>query len=443
MWSQWCCGKKARLWHSYPHRIRIQKPFLMFIVVICVLTTCILHQIASGKTNLLTASKTNVSWSEIEALATPFPSAAELSSFSDISGLPPFEIDVVYSYGGYRNDSTNIHHRDNGELRYSLRSVFSNMPWFRRIYIVCPDELALNGPDSPLFPPWLDRHKMGEFETPSNGMTHSISFVSQSSLFADPANALNNNNSNAFEVVMHRIPGLSSAFIYLCDDFFIGRPLSWTFFYKVDDVTGITPRVPLSVFEKYFRVRLTLSGISRNYRNPHWYPTTYDCDITLIDDYWKELREAPLTSLIPPRVERYESHAPRPLTKELLTSFRNKYPKWFEFVESHKERYCCPATVRGFLCNRQEGLWLPLYKQYIDFEIKVDVMQNPPSGMAHYYCRNSDCIHPEIERLLELRPYTFSINDYYSEDHDQYLSQVTAFRVFCDTYWPQKAVFEK
>ncbi|KAK3242460.1 hypothetical protein CYMTET_47852 [Cymbomonas tetramitiformis] len=99
-------------------------------------------------------------------------------------------------------------YRDNDELRYSLRSVEMNLPWFRHIYLVTNGQV----------PTWLN------VEHPKiTVVPHSMIFPNRSHLptFSSPA----------IEAHLHRIPGLSHQFIYLNDDVFFGQPVwpdDWT-----------------------------------------------------------------------------------------------------------------------------------------------------------------------------------------------------------------------
>jgi len=407
----------------------------------------------------VSASNTNFTTRDVSRMRTPFPSPQELAEFDSIAGVPPFDVDVVFNYGGYRDrDHAGAHARDQGELQYSLRSVFLNMPWIRHIFIVCPDELAEQLSASSLWPPWLDADSLS-FETPSNGRQHSIIFVAQSRLFVDSANAIGNRNSNAFEINLHRTPGLSEHFISFCDDFFAGRPVPWTFFFAADPVadTKWIPRISWSIFKQYFAA-------------PAWsvrrYATTYDCDVLQLKSASVVRANFTATSDIPARVTQYYSHAPRPLTKSLMREFVAKYPKWFRFVESHKERWCCPLVYfwqkRNYACWRQENLWLTLYKQYVDFELRVDIMDDTAmldidhdriallpyhvsaKDFANYYHEYKGwTADDKFSRLLDIRPYTFAFNDHFAQEPCEYLRQFRAWHIFANTYWPRQAPFEK
>jgi hypothetical protein len=91
-------------------------------------------------------------------------------------------------------------YRNNGELRFSLRSLLSFAPWVRRIHILTNGQV----------PSWL------------NSSHPRVHLVTHAEVFPDPE-VLPTFNSNAIEMCLHRIPGLSRHFIYFNDDVFLGR----------------------------------------------------------------------------------------------------------------------------------------------------------------------------------------------------------------------------
>jgi hypothetical protein len=93
--------------------------------------------------------------------------------------------------------------RNNGELRCSLRSLLRYAPWVRRIHILTNGQA----------PRWLDR---------SHPRIH---LVTHAEVFPQPE-CLPAFNSNAIEMCLHRIPGLSRRFLYFNDDVFLGRRTS-------------------------------------------------------------------------------------------------------------------------------------------------------------------------------------------------------------------------
>jgi Stealth protein CR2, conserved region 2/Stealth protein CR4, conserved region 4 len=90
--------------------------------------------------------------------------------------------------------------RDNGELRYLLRSLGRYAPWVRHIHLVT------NGQR----PAWLDPAVPG------------LTVVTHRDLFPDPT-VLPTFNSYAIEAVLHRIPGLADRYLYFNDDVLLGR----------------------------------------------------------------------------------------------------------------------------------------------------------------------------------------------------------------------------
>jgi hypothetical protein len=92
--------------------------------------------------------------------------------------------------------------RENGELRYALRSIHLHMPWVRTIHLVTNGQV----------PSWLD------FDHPG------INLVSHADFFADPS-SLPVFSSSAIEANLHRIgmAGVANRFLLFNDDFFVGQ----------------------------------------------------------------------------------------------------------------------------------------------------------------------------------------------------------------------------
>ncbi len=91
-------------------------------------------------------------------------------------------------------------YRSNGELKFSVRALLRFAPWVRYIHILTNGQA----------PPWLDRSHPR------------IRLVSHAEVFPEPE-LLPTFNSNAIEICLHRIPGLSRRFLYFNDDVFLGR----------------------------------------------------------------------------------------------------------------------------------------------------------------------------------------------------------------------------
>uniref|UniRef100_A0A7S3GCJ4 Uncharacterized protein n=1 Tax=Palpitomonas bilix TaxID=652834 RepID=A0A7S3GCJ4_9EUKA len=168
----------------------------------------------SSPTSLSTSSFTREEGRQ--RLANPFQ-APPPTSFSDI--------DIVYTwtdgsrewyrrllvstFGRTEGEAKGSRYKDNGELRYSFRSLFQHVPEFRHLYLVTFDERMV--------PDWL------KIEAKKEGSR--VTLVPHSAIFRGKKlhSHLPTFNSNAIEVNLWRIPGLSEYFLYVNDDYFFAR----------------------------------------------------------------------------------------------------------------------------------------------------------------------------------------------------------------------------
>lgn len=98
-------------------------------------------------------------------------------------------------------DAQSNRFRDNGELKFSLRSLEQFAPWVRKVFLVTNGQV----------PGWLNRD-----HPRLTVVTHEELFERKSDLPVF--------NSNAIESRLHHIEGLSRRFLYLNDDLFFGGP---------------------------------------------------------------------------------------------------------------------------------------------------------------------------------------------------------------------------
>lgn len=125
--------------------------------------------------------------------------------------------------------------RQNGELKYLLRSVETNLPWIRKIFLITDHQI----------PRWLN------VENPK------IQIVYHEDIF--PKDALPVFNSAAIEARLPFIPGLSEHFLYANDDYFAAAPLPKSFFF---DSNG-NPKVYVRFKKKTSTANLWLSQIKK------------------------------------------------------------------------------------------------------------------------------------------------------------------------------------
>lgn len=141
----------------------------------------------------------------------------------------PIEIDLVYMWvdgndpawqakrqaiTGHVENKTSAdckgRYVDNGELKYSLRSIELYAPWIRKIFIVTDNQV----------PEWLDT---------SNPK---IQIVDHTEIM--PPESLPCFNSVIIEHFIHRIPGLSEHFLLANDDTLLNQPVEPETFFETD-----------------------------------------------------------------------------------------------------------------------------------------------------------------------------------------------------------------
>lgn len=105
-------------------------------------------------------------------------------------------------------DNRDERYRDHGLLRYWFRGVDKFTPWVRKIHFVTWGHL----------PKWLDT------DNPKINIVRHEDFI--------PKEYLPTFNSNAIELNLHRIKGLSENFVYFNDDMFLLRSMKETEFFR-------------------------------------------------------------------------------------------------------------------------------------------------------------------------------------------------------------------
>ena len=127
--------------------------------------------------------------------------------------------------------------QDNEELRYSLRSILKYIPWIRKIFIIMPNDKV-------------------KFLKPYEEIKEKIIYVKDKDLLG-----FDSSNSVAFQFNLYKMEnfGLSKNFIYMDDDYFIGKPLKKSdFFYYDRKKKEIFPFVLTSSFRELDKRRTLL-----------------------------------------------------------------------------------------------------------------------------------------------------------------------------------------
>lgn len=145
--------------------------------------------------------------------------------------LENIEVDVVYKYIDLRDPNLKRKNNtvdkyiskdyDNDELKYSLRSVFENIPWIRKIFIIMPND------------------KVRFLKEPEEIKDKIIYIKNEDVLGVD------SDSCEAYEWSFWKLKdyGCSNHILYFCDDYFIGKPMNKSDFFYKDSKNRVLPYI--------------------------------------------------------------------------------------------------------------------------------------------------------------------------------------------------------
>lgn len=189
--------------------------------------------------------------------------------------------------------------RDNGELRYSLRSILQYCDWVRNIYLVTDSQI----------PTWLD---------PDHPRIH---MVSHQELFGGEGK-LPTYNSHAIASRIHHIEGLSEQYIITNDDVFFGQDVGQRHFFLSNGTS------------KFFLSRATLPDRAQ-YSLTHEAARSNSAQLLERDFGVK--------------VSRAFYHTPLPQIRSLMFELEERYPEAFEITRSNQLRSHHDFEVNAWL----------------------------------------------------------------------------------------------
>lgn len=269
--------------------------------------------------------------------------------------------------------------RDSGELRFSLRSLETYAPWVGRIFLVTNGQI----------PQWL------RTDHPR------LRLVRHEDIFQD-ASHLPTFNSAAIEANLHRIPGISSRFLYLNDDFFFGRPVPGGHYMTAEG----RPRIWVDPWELPFR-----------------YGDKDDMAIQWLG-YCRDL----LTAALGRRRLANPFHGPVLIDRNALSQTEDQWREEFRRISASRfrtGRMAMPHVLYIHWLAAQGGCDLCVSSaEYGSF-----VMFRPPLAL----------VEQELQDLRRMRPFSFCINDDWDGDP---AIKAQLLRRFFEDYFPQPSTFE-
>lgn len=296
------------------------------------------------------------------------------------------------------DDKEKTHFRDPGLFKYWFRGVEKFAPWVNHIYLVT------NGQ----YPEFLDTN------------IKNLTWVRHEEIM--PQDSLPTFNSNAIELSIDKIKGLSEHFVVFNDDMFLIKPVKPTDFFDVDgkpkDTAGLNQIMPVEDFDHSIANNITI--INKKFDKKK-----------VLSEQWHlflNIKNGPLniyTLLLWffPRFSRlYDLHIPYSLTKENFKAFFDLAPLWKE------------KTIRTrFRSKNDLTIWGVRYFQIVSGKISPRVYN---FGKFYTY-KQKDAI---IKELCKAKHSVIDINDVEIENYDRIVFEiVNAF----EKKFPEKSTFEK
>ena len=226
-----------------------------------------------------------------------FPNPTPLVAAPTTTPQPP--VDIVIPWSGERPGDMSGTNRDDGTIRYTIRSMLKHMPWARTIYIFAD-------PTEP--PKWLT--EFGDKVQLVNRCAHFI------------GGQANCPSQNTFAVYanFHTIPDLAEHFIACDDDVIISSPLTREHFFIDGKVVA---SIRGSGSEIYSGVT-TDGGVSY---------------VTELKTPYHDGGKRALPSKLPKQV-RSTMHTAFGFLKTEIKKMQEEYTEWFDFVSAHRTRFC-------------------------------------------------------------------------------------------------------
>lgn len=276
---------------------------------------------------------------------------------TDLKNILKEHIDIVIKYIDLNDKQLNrlginqmYKDKDNEELKYSIRSILNYLPWIRKIHIIMPNNKV-------------------KFFKSFEQIKYKINYIKDKDLLGfDSANIF----SFTFNLYKLEKFGVSKNFIYMEDDFFIGKPLQKTNFFYFDKKER---KVIPFIINRYFN-EMNKSEVFNNYDElykikdsifPHsrlgWWLSIYCTNKYFIERYKIPLIDILFThNAIPENIDDLKE-----ISEEI------KYYKFINETLFSKERYILtlnqPQFHNLYQLNIKHKKVNPIKYKYINMEL--------------------------------------------------------------------------
>lgn len=268
--------------------------------------------------------------------------------------------------------------RDNGELKYMLRSFAQNAPWVHHIWIAINGE-AKTQPDIP----------------PS--LRGRVTVVDRCTFM--PLGSCPSFNGGSVTSFMHLLPDLSEHFVMVEDDIFCGRPVTPRDFFDESGRPYVWRR--RSTWERF-------SGTEAFHR-VYYDPSVVDFP-------------TPLTCSPNP-------HFWYPNRKSVLVEIHAQYPEFYAFLATHKHRY---SSLPKYTNSQEEDPLGWMNWQYL--RTRSGVYKNidaAPGWWSEVTISEEGFQHAMCEPVIFM-----NVNDRFSLDNTQYMHEIELFIEFLECMFP-------
>jgi hypothetical protein len=227
-------------------------------------------------------------------------------------------VDVVIPWAGEPKDDTKHtgNNRDDGIIKYTIRSICKNMPWVRNIIVF-------------MDPP---TDNISFIKNESDEIKSKVRFVNRCKYFINSKDNCPSMNFYAILPNIHRIPFLSEKWLQIDDDIIITKPLSISEFFVGNNIRLDTDFKEDSLYGSEDKVRVPKS------------------------DRVAKAHYVKLPSKLPLRLQfNGNSHRIMPQLKSVWKNMYHDFTEWFEFVSSHKYRFCFGSPHTTEVYDKLDG----------------------------------------------------------------------------------------
>ena len=288
-------------------------------------------------------------------------------------------IDLVIMWSGEPKDDLSGVNRDDGILKYTIRSFIKNTPWIRNIFVFA---------DPMETPRWFS-----EFGTRVILVNRCLNYIGGNQ-------GCPTNNGLAAYLNIHTITGLSERFIVSDDDIVVTKPLSVDFFFKDNMITTNLRSGPEDMYPRKYVS--TVGGVD------YIVPLN---DVTAMPKPKVHLPKHP-------KMVKSTMHVPWPFLKSTMQRMHAEYPEWFHFVSTHTTRFCFVDTDKlvlkqpgniGGACYHENPKYAMLW--YIKFVEGRFINPLPQSSIPEFSLRYEDISADKLHRILSAGKPSVNIND--------------------------------